>query len=155
MMSTYPQGWQTLLAARLTKLTPNWALYGSFGIGLDGANIGLVWPPSLGMIVGRVPMDPGLVQTFDELLIVLRRAAGLRFDKRLPGWHCMAPTLCKPPARRDTEPTRERCLASTMTATMVRWVPILTKLIASCSANGPGRCREAPRLPGSPARACT
>ena len=75
MMSTYPQGWQTLLAARLTKLTPNWALYGSFGIGLDGANIGLVWPPSLGMIVGRVPMDPGLVQTFDELLIVLRRAA--------------------------------------------------------------------------------
>ena len=82
-----PPGWDALLTARLAELPPDWALYGSFGIGLDGAHIGPVWSSSLGMIVGRVPMDPAPVQSFDELLIVMRRDAGLRFDESLPGWH--------------------------------------------------------------------
>jgi hypothetical protein len=82
-----PQGWETLLAARLAELPADWAVFGSFGIGLDGAHIGPVWSSSLGMIVGRVPMAPVPVQSFDELLIVLRRDAGLRFDEALPGWH--------------------------------------------------------------------
>lgn len=82
-----PEGWDRLLAARLAELPPDWALFGSFGIGLDGAHIGPVWSSSLGQIVGRVPMGPVPVQSFDELLIVLRRDSGLRFDETLPGWH--------------------------------------------------------------------
>lgn len=82
-----PQGWDSLLAARLAELPDDWAVFGSFGVGLDGAHIGPVWSSSLGMIVGRVPMAPAPVQAFDELLIVLRRDAGLRFDEALPGWH--------------------------------------------------------------------
>lgn len=82
-----PQGWETLLAARLAELPDDWAVYGAFGVGLDGAHIGPVWSSSLGMIVGRVPMAPVPVQSFDELLIVLRRDSGLRFDTALPGWH--------------------------------------------------------------------
>jgi hypothetical protein len=39
------------------------------------------------MIVGRVPMAAVPVQSLDEMLIVLRRGAGLRFDEALPGWH--------------------------------------------------------------------
>lgn len=82
-----PPGWETLLAARLADLPPDWALFGSFGVGLDAAHIGPVWSSSLGMIVGRVPMAPVPVQSFDELLIVMRRSTGLRFDEALPGWH--------------------------------------------------------------------
>lgn len=85
-----PHGWQDLLAARLAEVQsadPNWALVGAFGIGLDGAHLGPVWSSSLGMIVGRVPLSPAPVQSFDEMLIVLRRASGLRFDDTLPGWH--------------------------------------------------------------------
>lgn len=82
-----PPGWDALLHARLAELPHDWALFGSFGIGLDGAHIGPVWSSSLGMIVGRVPMTPQPVQGFDEMLIVLRRASGLRFDEGLPGWH--------------------------------------------------------------------
>lgn len=82
-----PAGWERLLAARLAELPPDWAVFGSFGIGLDGAPVGPVWSSSLGMIVGRVPMAPAPVQSFDELLIVLRSASGLRFDEGLPGWH--------------------------------------------------------------------
>ena len=82
-----PPGWDSVLAARLAELPPDWAVFGSFGIGLDGAHIGPVWSSSLGMIVGRVPMAPAPVQAFDELLIVLNRASNLRFDESLPGWH--------------------------------------------------------------------
>ena len=85
-----PRGWESVLAARLAEVQavdPNWALFGAFGIGLDAAHIGPVWSSSLGQIVGRVPMQPTLVQSFDEMLIVLRRDSGLRFDENLPGWH--------------------------------------------------------------------
>lgn len=85
-----PQGWDRLLAARLAEVAaadPDWALYGAFGVGLDAAHIGPVWSSSLGQIVGRVPPVPVQVQSYDELLIVLRRSSGLRFDETLGGWH--------------------------------------------------------------------
>jgi glycosyltransferase involved in cell wall biosynthesis len=85
-----PAGWDRLLVARLASVWnshPNWAVLGAFGIGLDGAHLGPVWSSSLGMIVGRVPLLPVPVQSFDEMLIVLRRDSNLRFDEALPGWH--------------------------------------------------------------------
>ena len=85
-----PQGWDRLLQTRLAEVEaqdPDWALYGSFGVGLDAAHVGPVWSSSLGRIVGRVPLAPVEVQSYDELLIVLRRASGLRFDEALGGWH--------------------------------------------------------------------
>lgn len=82
-----PPGWQALLVRRLAELPQDWALFGAFGVGLDAAHIGPVWSSSLGQIVGRVPLAPVAVQSFDELLIVMRRDAGLRWDAALPGWH--------------------------------------------------------------------
>ncbi len=85
-----PRGWDALLHARIAEVAsqdPNWALLGAFGVGLDASHIGPVWSSSLGMIVGRVPMIPTQVQSFDEMVIVLNRASGLRFDESLPGWH--------------------------------------------------------------------
>jgi glycosyltransferase involved in cell wall biosynthesis len=85
-----PPGWDQLLLARIAELDaldPNWALFGTFGMGVDHAPIGPVWSSSLGQIVGRVPMAPAPVQSYDELLIVMRRDAGLRWDAGLPGWH--------------------------------------------------------------------
>lgn len=82
-----PAGWERLLRARLAELPPDWALFGSFGVATDGTHVGPVWSSSLGQIVGRVPMAPAEVQSYDELLIVVNRAAGLRFDAALPGWH--------------------------------------------------------------------
>lgn len=85
-----PRGWDEILAARIREVTaidPDWALIGAFGVGLDGAHHGPVWSSSLGQIVGRVSALPQPVQSYDEMLIVLRRASGLRFDEGLPGWH--------------------------------------------------------------------
>lgn len=82
-----PRGWDALLRARLAELPADWALYGSYGIGLDQALIGPVWSSSIGVLAGRVPVAPVEVQSFDELLFVMRRDRGLRFDEGLPGWH--------------------------------------------------------------------
>lgn len=85
-----PRGWEKLLSRRLRELEaldPNWALYGPFGVGLDASHIGPVWSSSIGLIVGRIPTSPAEVQSYDEMVIILRRSAGLRFDETLPGWH--------------------------------------------------------------------
>jgi hypothetical protein len=85
-----PRGWQVVLAARLAEVAardPDWALFGAFGVGLDDSHIGPVWSSSLGAIVGQVPIEPMPVQSYDELLIVVNKAAGPRFDEALPGWH--------------------------------------------------------------------
>lgn len=85
-----PKGWEKLLATRLRALEqhdPNWALFGPFGVGIDNSHIGPVWSSSIGLIVGRVPVTPAEVQSFDEMVIILRRSSGLRFDEALPGWH--------------------------------------------------------------------
>lgn len=85
-----PLGWDALLARRIAEVAakdPDWGLIGAFGVALDGAHFGPVWSSSLGQIVGRVPMAPVAVQSYDEMVIVLRRASGLRFDEGLPGWH--------------------------------------------------------------------
>jgi hypothetical protein len=82
-----PPGWTALLARRLAELPQDWALFGAFGVALDAAHIGPVWSSSLGQIVGRVPLAPVPVHSFDEMLIVMRRDAGLRWDDAMPGWH--------------------------------------------------------------------
>lgn len=85
-----PHGWETVLAARIAEveaIDPEWALIGSFGVGLSGAHFGPVWSSSIGCIIGRVPTEPMEVQSFDEHLFVMRRAAGIEFDEGLPGFH--------------------------------------------------------------------
>ncbi|MFN4129415.1 MAG: hypothetical protein ACK4GC_06325 [Paracoccaceae bacterium] len=85
-----PKGWDTLLAARLADLTrrhPDWAVAGAYGVSADYRQFGPVWTSSLGEIIGRVPLRPEPVISLDEMLIVLRRASGLRFDDHQPGWH--------------------------------------------------------------------
>lgn len=85
-----PLGWDALLRRRLQEVETadrNWALFGPFGVGLDNSHIGPVWSSSIGLIAGRVPVSPAPVQSFDEMVIVMRRSSGLRFDPALPGWH--------------------------------------------------------------------
>lgn len=85
-----PRGWEDVLAARIAELNqkhPDWALLGSYGIGLDGAHYGPVWSSSIGSIIGRVAMGPVEVQSFDEHLIVMRRHPDVTFDEGLPGFH--------------------------------------------------------------------
>ncbi|MBN2629243.1 MAG: hypothetical protein JXR75_01735 [Rhodobacteraceae bacterium] len=85
-----PKGWDALFKRRLANLTaqdPNWALAGAYGVAADQRQFGPVWSSSLGQIIGLVPLQPQPVISFDEMLLVVRRSSGLRFDESQPGWH--------------------------------------------------------------------
>ncbi len=85
-----PEGWDALLAARVAEVAaqdPGWGVLGAFGVGFDARNRGVVWSSSIGFIAGVMPTMPVPVQSFDELLLVVRRGSGLRFDPGLPGFH--------------------------------------------------------------------
>jgi len=85
-----PSGWEGLLARRMAELTrhdPDWAVLCPFGMCLDGHGHGPVWSSSLGAVVGRAREGPVPVQSSDELMVILRRDSGLRFDEDLPGFH--------------------------------------------------------------------
>lgn len=85
-----PPGWEQVLRARIVEVEavdPDWALLGASGMSLENRVSGPVWTSSLGAVVGFVPLAPVPAQSFDEMLIVLRRASGLRFDPDQPGWH--------------------------------------------------------------------
>ncbi len=85
-----PLGWDHLLRARIADLTkhdPDWALLGAYGVDMDLVGFGPVWATSLGSIVGKVSIEPVRVQSYDELIIIMRKSKGLRFDENLPHFH--------------------------------------------------------------------
>jgi len=85
-----PPGWDSVLQARIAEVAatdPDWAVLGASGITRDGRVTGPIWSSSIGAVVGVVPLKPVPAQSFDEMIIVLRRASGLRFDPDQPGWH--------------------------------------------------------------------
>lgn len=85
-----PDGWDALLNARIAELDaidPNWGVAASFGISRAGAYCGRVWTTGLGREVGTSPVTPIPAQSFDELLLILNRDAGLQFDPLLPSFH--------------------------------------------------------------------
>ncbi|RZU00787.1 glycosyltransferase [Rivibacter subsaxonicus] len=85
-----PSGWSERLLEqieRVERLQPRWAVLGIYGIGTDGRHVGQVWSSGLNAVFGSKFEQPAPVQSVDELLIVLRRSSGIRFDDALPGFH--------------------------------------------------------------------
>jgi len=86
----FPPGWDLLLGRTITnleRLDPDWTLVAPYGISERWQHVGDVWTTSLGRRLGTPFPVPVRAQSFDELVIVMRRSAGLRFDEALPGFH--------------------------------------------------------------------
>jgi hypothetical protein len=91
-----PGGWLSDLKRALDELEsldPNWGVLGCYGVGWDGAGRGCVYSPGWGMI-GTPLGRPVAVQTLDEIVLVLRRSSGLRFDPSLPHFHLYGADIC-------------------------------------------------------------
>lgn len=85
-----PAGWEQALARAIATIEthdPHWAVIGAFGIDTAQRHVGHVWSSGLGRRLGGRFDLPVEALCIDELLIVLRRASGLRFDAALPGFH--------------------------------------------------------------------
>lgn len=72
---------------------PSASILGVGGVGLDGALAGRSWSSGLHRVIGDALDLPRQVQSLDEMLIIVRTDAGLRFDEALPGFHLYATDL--------------------------------------------------------------
>lgn len=96
-----PRRWLSQLEAALGQLAetdPRWGVLGCFGTTETGQYVGYVYTTGQG-VVGRAFKVPVPVQTLDEIVLVIRRSSGLRFDERLRGFHFYGTDICMAAAR--------------------------------------------------------
>lgn len=85
-----PARWLDRLSLQIRQIeqrTPDWSAIGLFGRMINGEHVGRVWSSGMGRELGAGGFAPAEAVTLDELVIILRRASGLRFDEALPGFH--------------------------------------------------------------------
>lgn len=88
-----PRGWLQTLTSQIDLLErsrPDWGVLGLFGRQMTGEIVGRVWSSGLGREAGERGFPPTEAAALDELLLVVRRGSGLRFDDNLHGFHLYA-----------------------------------------------------------------
>lgn len=93
----FPGRWLAGLAESIRKLEEQgiqWGILGSFGNRLDLQNgIGRVYTTGRGL--HGIAIDaPEPVTTLDEIVLVIRKSSGLRFDVNLPHYHLYGTDIC-------------------------------------------------------------
>jgi hypothetical protein len=92
-----PAGWTAQVQrslAWLKKNEPQWAIAGICGVQSSGGRHGNVYCTGLGAKLGADFLPPVEVQTVDELLFIVRKSSGVRFDEALPGYHMYGTDIC-------------------------------------------------------------
>jgi hypothetical protein len=91
-----PEGWLKDLQKALDYLAihdPNWGVLGCSGITVDHDHWRYLYSSGLG--VSGAPFEhPRPVQTLDEIVLILRKSSGLRFDEQLPHFHLYGTDIC-------------------------------------------------------------
>ena len=93
----FPQGWFGSVARSIAAISakdPDWGILGVYGISLTGAEAGHLYSTGLRRVLGCPFEDPLEVSTLDEVVLVVRRSAGLEFDEKLPGFHLYGADIC-------------------------------------------------------------
>jgi Glycosyltransferase like family len=98
----FPELWLLDLQRALDSLQqtdPLWGVLGCYGETLDGNGRGYIYSGGLG-IMGKPTDRPAQVQTLDEIVLILRKSSGLRFDESLPHFHFYGADICMAAAAR-------------------------------------------------------
>ncbi len=85
-----PGGWVDRLARQLDQLQqidPNWAVTGVFGVTHNRKFVGHAWDSGLGRVFGRPFTKPIRAASFDEAVLIIRRASNASFDSQMPTFH--------------------------------------------------------------------
>ncbi len=99
-----PFTWMSQLRLALKELDvmdPNWGVLGCYGVRADASHVGYLYSPGVG-ILGTPFSSPTPVQTLDEVVLILRRSSGLRFDEGLPHFHLYGSDICLRAAKRGS-----------------------------------------------------
>jgi hypothetical protein len=99
----FPEGW--LASARsaveaLSSEDPDWGVVGVWGVKRTGDRAGHVYCAGLMKTLGG-PFEGGReVRSLDEVVLIVRKSSGLRFDERLRGFHMYGADICLEAERR-------------------------------------------------------
>jgi hypothetical protein len=98
----FPDGWLEDLRRALDYLAihdPDWGVLGCSGMTVDRHHWRYLYSSGLG--VSGAPLEhPKPVQTLDEIVLILRKSSGLRFDEQLPHFHLYGTDICLQASRR-------------------------------------------------------
>ncbi|MGB3731819.1 glycosyltransferase family A protein [Microbacterium sp.] len=86
----FPSDSLSRLEGLLATQPDNVAVVGLIGRSVEGQTVGQAWSTGMSELVGHEISTAEEVATLDEIVIVVRRSSGLRFDVDLPGFHLYA-----------------------------------------------------------------
>ncbi len=93
-----PEGWIDRVRDQISRIeagSEEWGVIGVLGVRPDGRVAGHTYSSGLRRVVGSKVDAPARVQSLDEIVLILRRAAGIRFDPALPGFHLYGTDICQ------------------------------------------------------------
>lgn len=91
-----PHEWVACVETALRNIEgrdPDWGVAGCWGVRDDGAKFGHLYTPGDG-IIGAPFAQPERVRTLDEVVLILRRSSGLKYDEGLAGFHFYGADIC-------------------------------------------------------------
>jgi hypothetical protein len=92
-----PPGWLGAMSRSLEWLEMHeieWGVLGVCGLNQTGNWVGHVFCTGLMCPIGGPFAEPAGARTLDELLLIVRKPSGLRFDEALPGYHLYGTDIC-------------------------------------------------------------
>ena len=94
-----PQNWVENVERAVSQLAitdPNWGVLGAFGATTDShAQLrGHCYSTGLRSVLGEPFSTPIAAQSLDEMVLIVRRSSGLRFDENLPSFHLYGADIC-------------------------------------------------------------
>jgi hypothetical protein len=92
----FPENWLQQLEISLAFLEdtdPGWGVLGCYGETQEEGGRGWVFQPNLGLVGSHLDR-PLPIQTLDEIVLILRKSSGLRFDEELPYFHLYGTDIC-------------------------------------------------------------
>ena len=92
-----PADWVHNVVASIRALEAsgeNWGVVGCSGVTRERrAGLGQIYSTGLG-VIGMPLQQPTPVDTLDEIVLVIRKSRGLRFDPDVPGYHMYGTDIC-------------------------------------------------------------
>src|SRR5579871_3588952 len=91
-----PNTWRHRLEQALADLSvedAHWGVLGCWGASPSLGYRGYIYSNGIG-VLGMPFEHPVIVQTLDEIVLIIRKSSGLRFNEQLPGFHLHGTDIC-------------------------------------------------------------
>ena len=92
-----PENWYDNVVNAIKELNQQsikWGVLGVFGKNQHGDPVGKLWDSGMGKELGITFDKPTLIETLDELLIIVNPNIDLHFDEKLPGFDLFGTDIC-------------------------------------------------------------